>query len=247
MSVRCLTGQVHSHLAGRLVVVRHAATGLHRSRVDARVERVERDHDIGVCKRTICGVGIAGLPREDVIIRLAFEVRAHDRCISIHRMLGIDDHGQRVVVDVDTLKRVLCLWLGLGDDRHDLLALEANLVRGEHGLGVTREGRHPGEAMSLEVLAGDAGEHAWHCHRTRRVDRIDRGVCERRAIDRHKQHPGELHVVDVGALAADEAVVLDALGRLPNRAFNMAHGWCAHAVTPCCFLAAYCTALTMLT
>ena len=62
-----------------------------------------------------------------------------------------------------------------------------------------------------EVLAGHDGAHPRVRHRGRRVDGDDPRVGDGAAQDRAVQHPGQHHVVDVGALAADEARVLLAL------------------------------------
>ena len=50
---------------------------------------------------------------------------------SVERLLGIDDGGQRVVVDDDELGGVLALVALLGDDGDDGLADEAHRVGGE--------------------------------------------------------------------------------------------------------------------
>ena len=70
---------------------------------------------------------------------------------------GVDHGRQRLVLDVDQLERVARGVAVVGDDERDLLALEAHLVGGQHGLDVVRQRRHPGQAQRLEVLAGDDG------------------------------------------------------------------------------------------
>ena len=55
-----------------------------------------------------------------------------------------------LVLDVDQLERVAGRVAVLGDDERDLLALEADLVGGEHGLHVVGERRHPGQPERLE-------------------------------------------------------------------------------------------------
>ena len=57
--------------------------------------------------------------------------------------------GQDVVLDVDQLERVARRVAVLGDDERDLLALEAHLVGGQHGLDVVGQRRHPGQARGL--------------------------------------------------------------------------------------------------
>ena len=68
-------------------------------------------------------------------------------------LAGVDDRGQQLVLDVDQLERVAGRVAVVGDHERDLLALEAHLVGGQHGLRVVRERRHPGQPLRLEVLA----------------------------------------------------------------------------------------------
>ena len=93
----------------------------------------------------------------------------------------------------------------------DLLALHAHLVGGQHGLGVAGQGRHPGQVVLGQQLAGDHRHHPGQGGGGRGVDRVDPGVGHRAAQDRHVQHPGQVDVVDVVAPALEEAVVLLAL------------------------------------
>jgi hypothetical protein len=118
---------------------------------------------------------------------------------------------QRFVLDVDQLDRVARRVVVLGDHERDLLPLEAHLVGGEHGLGVHRQRRHPGEAQARERLAGDHRLDLGVGLGGRGVDGDDAGVRERAAQHGPVQHAGQVDVVDVAALAAYEAGVLLAL------------------------------------
>ena len=64
----------------------------------------------------------------------------------VERLAGVDDRVERLVLDVDQLERVAGRVAVLGDDEGDLLALEADLVGGEHGLHVvaTASASRPG-------------------------------------------------------------------------------------------------------
>ena len=55
--------------------------------------------------------------------------------------------GELVVLDVDQLDAVAGRVAVLGDDERDLLALEAHLVGGQHGLHVVRQRGHPRQAL----------------------------------------------------------------------------------------------------
>ena len=69
-------------------------------------------------------------------------------------LLGRRHGRQRLVVDVDQLEGVLRDVRVLRDHGGDLLALEADLVRREHGLGVAGERRHPRQVVLRHQLAG---------------------------------------------------------------------------------------------
>ena len=97
------------------------------------------------------------------------------------------------------------------DHERDLLALEADLVAGQHRLGVVGDRRHPRQPERLEVLGGDDRGDARVRERRGGVDRDDLGVRVGAAQHRAVHHPGQADVVEVGALAADEARVLLAL------------------------------------
>ena len=97
------------------------------------------------------------------------------------------------------------------DHERDLLALEADLVARQHGLRVVGDRRHPGQAERLEVLGRDDRGDVRVRERPRGVDRDDPRVGVRAAQQRAVDHARQPDVVEVGALAADEARVLLAL------------------------------------
>ena len=129
----------------------------------------------------------------------------------VERLRRVGHDGQRLVVDVDELERVARDVLRLRDDERDLLALETHLVGRQHGLGVVGQRRHPGEAEGLEHRAGDDRLDTGERLGGGRVDRVDPRVRERAPQDGAVEHAGQLHVVDVVALAAQEADVLLAM------------------------------------
>jgi hypothetical protein len=177
----------------------------------ARVDHVARDDDVGVGEDAIGLVLVAGLPVEDVVGGLALLVVADDRRVRIARLARVDDRRERVVLDIDELERVARRVAVVGDDERDLLALKAHFVGRQDGLGVVGQRRHPREVQALEVLAGDDRAHLRMGECGRRVDRDDARVRERAAQHGAVEHAGQVDVVDVVALAADEARVLLAL------------------------------------
>ena len=126
------------------------------------------------------------------------------------RLGRVHDHRQRLVVDDDRLAGVLGDVGVVGDDRGDLLALEAHLVGGQHRLRVVAQGGHPREVAGRHHLAGEHQPDARDVPGLAGVDGADPGVGDRAAQDLHVQHAGQHDVVDVVAPAPDEAVVLDA-------------------------------------
>jgi hypothetical protein len=214
MRVRRLRGHVDRRLPGRRIDVRDAAAALERRGMAARIVRDEPDHLVGFGERLLGRFCVAGLPVVDPVVLLVFLVVADHRRVRFEPGLRAGDDGERVVVDVDQLERVVRDVHVLGDDARDLLPLHAHLVGREHGLRVAGERRHPCEVVLREDVPRHDHDDPGQLARTRRVDRVDLGVRERAAQDRHVEHVRELDVLDVGAAADDEARVLLALDAL---------------------------------
>ena len=184
----------------------------------ARVEGVQLDDLVGLGEGLVGRLLVACLPVVDVVVGLALLLVPDDGCALRERLLRGRDRLELLVVHLDQLARVLGDVGGLGDHRRDLLALEAHLVRGEHGLSVARERRHPGEVVLGHELAGDDGDDALDRLGPRGVDRRDAGVRVRAPQELQVEHPGERDVVEVVALAADEARVLEPLDGVADAA-----------------------------
>ena len=253
VGVRRLGVGVERELARHRVHVGDRAARLHRRRVRPRVEHLLLDDHVGARERGLGGGGVAGLPVEDVVVGLALLVVADDRRVGVERPLGVHHGSDHLVLDVDQLERVARRVAVVGDDERDLLALEAHLVGGEHGLRVVRHRRHPRQPERLEHGAGDDRVHLRVRLGGGGVDRHDPGVRVRAAQDRAVQHAGQVDVVDVAALAADEAdVLLAEHAAEADRVAGGAGGNCGigHDAAPSVSLlslsAAHCTAWTML-
>ena len=252
--VRRLVAVPDVELAGLRVEVGDDAARLERRRVAARVDDVARDDGVGLGERAVGRRLVAGLPgRAREVVALAGLVVADQRRVGVERLARVDDRRQRVVLDVDQRERVVGRVLVGRDHERDLLALEADLVAGEHGLRVVGDRRHPREPERLEVLGGDDGGDVGMRERRRRVDREDARVRVRAAQDRAVDHPRQLDVVEVGARAADEARVLlalqaaeadRALGRGARKVLGDRHGQAPCLAAASCS-AAQRTALTM--
>ena len=172
------------------------------------IDDLLRDDDVGLRERRLGGRRVTGLPVEAVVVGLALEVGADHRRRRVERRAGIDDRVKRVVVDVDQLERVARRVPVFGDDERHLLALEAHLVGGQHGLHVVGQRRHPGQALLGQVGAGDDRFDLRMCLGRSHIDADDAGVRIRRAQDRQVQHARQRDVVDVVAAAPDESRVL---------------------------------------
>ena len=82
-----------------------------------------RDHDLGV------GEQVGSSPNSKAMARFEPCSLEQERRAVGEGRLGVDDHRQRVVVDDHLLGRVDRLRTGLGDDRGDDVADEADPVR----------------------------------------------------------------------------------------------------------------------
>ena len=240
VGVRRLVAVIDVELASLRVEVSDHPARLERRRVAPGVDDVAGHDRVGLGEHAIGRVAVAGLPQGACeVVLLALLVIADQRRVRVERLAGVDHGGQRVVLDVDQLQRVARGILVGRDHERDLLALEADLVAGEHGLGVVGDRRHPGQAQRLEVLGRDHRVHARHLQRLGGVDREDLGVGVRAAQHRPMQHAGQADVVQVGALAADEPRVLLALEAAEaDRALGAGGLDSGHAAHASCLIAA---------
>jgi hypothetical protein len=130
----------------------------------------------------------------------------------LRRLLRVDDDRQRVVVDEDELRRVDAGRPVLADHDRDDLADEADDVRRHRRpahLRLQTGKRRRAERRQVDVGGGE-DLHAGQLGGRRRVDAVDACVREQRADERHAQRPFDGHVLDVLALAPQEAGVLAA-------------------------------------
>jgi hypothetical protein len=218
--VRRLERAPERELALDLVERGNALAGLERAGVYARIDDQLLDgHVRGRESRVGRGL-VARLPVEDVVVVLAravgalglvLEVFADHRRIGGHGLERIDIDRERLVFHLDQVGGVGRDIAVLGDHERDLLILEQHLAVGEHHLHVARERRHPGEVHGFECLGGQHRDHAGDGGRFRGIDLLDTGVRVGRAGEVAVEHARQLQIVDIVALALDEADVLDAL------------------------------------
>ena len=207
--VRSLRGHVHRELAGRTIEISDRAAGLKWRRVRARVVQLGGRDDVGFCESAVCGRLVADLPVEDLVRGLILFVVANQRHVRILCLVRVHDRGKLFVFHHDLLRCVFRDVGIIGDDGSHFLALEAHLVRGQHRLGVIGQRGHPREVARRHHVAGEHQAHARNFPGRARINRLDSCVRHRAAQNLHVQHAGQHDVVDVAALATNEAVVLD--------------------------------------
>ena len=179
---------------------------------------------------------VAEMPVVDGVVRARRHGFAPGRRLAA--LAVIDDRRQHAVVDHDLLRRVPRLRVGVGDDDGDVVADIAHLALRERGMGARLHRRavlgmdHPAadEAADLvgrDVVAGEDRDHARRLQRRRRVDLVDRRMRVRRAQEIGVGLAGTVDVVDVMALAGDEADVFLALdgGADAGRAHDVSLPW----------------------
>ena len=171
-----------------------------------------RHPDLGLAHRRVGGGLVARFPVPDVVVGLVrTAVGTEDGRIGQERLVRVDDDLERLVVDEDRGGAIGRDVAAGRDDRGDLLGLVHDRVGRQDHLLVAGEGRHPVQPGLLEVGAGDHREDAGDRQRLRRVDALDPGVGVRAPDDVEPEHARQDEVVDVLALAPDEARILLAL------------------------------------
>ena len=239
----------HRPLAG--FEVRDDAARLHRIRHQALVHHALRDHDLGRSKGLVdrgvvhrAAIGAdAGAARHQRHREVVGEVGVdHDR-LAGHRLLEIDDRGERIDIDDDGIGGVTRGVAVAGDhDRHRFPGVADHV--GGHGpmrrRGEWRADRHWPEHLG-DLGAGEHRLDAVHRQGGGDVDRADAAVRDVAALERQVLHADDLDVVDVGAAPLDEARIfaaLDALADELRQDGSRGHGYllpaaCWMALTMC--------------
>jgi hypothetical protein len=203
---------VQRELLADRIPISDATARLDRGDVDARDVDVLLDRHVGGRDRRVGGGSVTRFPMPDVVVLLVRStVRTEDERAVLERLVRVGDDRQRLVVDEDGSDSVGGGIARGGDDRGDLLRLVHDGVHREHHLHVAGQRRHPVELVAFQVLAGDNGGDTRDLQRLGSVDRLDRRVGVGTPDDVEPELPRQVDVLDVLALAADEARVLLAL------------------------------------
>ena len=100
-----LRSHVDGQLRGGPIEVGDRPARLDRRRMRPRVVHLDLGHDVGLGEGPVGAVLVADLPVEDHVVVLVDLVVADQRRVGRHRLLRVDDRGQRLVVDDDRLAR----------------------------------------------------------------------------------------------------------------------------------------------
>ena len=147
------------------------------------------------------------------------ELLVHERRAVLPRLERVEHDRQRLVLDLDQVARVLGDVAVLGDHRRDRLAVVAHLLDRDHVLD-DRAGAERGQRRRAlgDVGAGDDAITPGSASAFDVSMRTMRAcACGLRTIAACAML-GELDVVDVAALAAQEARILDAVDALAEPA-----------------------------
>ncbi len=241
---RELVVAVDRPLPGAAVVLDERAVALERRRVEAVEVELRDPHDtVGLADRV--------LPAPPLVHALPDEVRAGVGVQDIHSLVegasGVDDHTERLVLDLDELGCVTRQLARLRDDDRDRVAGEAHAAHRQRVVLDLRPRRRReleeriGERRHL--VARQRPDHARELERPRHVDRADHGMRVRRADVVREAHVVALEVVDEDALALQQPPVLLArealalprlrLGRRLDLDALGGDGGLAHSPTSC--------------
>src|SRR5579875_2988341 len=142
-SVGCLRGHPDGQLAGGSVIVSHTTAGLDGSGMDTRDVHILTDYDpvgLGLGKGCVGARPVAGFPVINVVGWLAILlVGAQQRRVWIKRFLGVYEHRQRFVIDLDSRHTIGCCVAAGGYDKGHFLHLVMYAIQCQHCLGVVRE------------------------------------------------------------------------------------------------------------
>ena len=183
------------------------------------------------------GINIAAAefaPYQHVGARFLME----QRCTVGRRRVGVDQRGQRRILDLDQLRRILGDVATLRDHRHDGLAHESHLAPGERQ---DRSGVIVGHArnrmdrldLALEICSGIDSHDTRQLPGCLHVDRYDIRVGLVAAPERQVQQAHHRDVVDIVALSAEQARILGARNARTHQFWPVGHQGCPRIGVGC--------------
>ena len=188
-----------------------------------------------------CAVGRGSVADVGVENHIRARMLAQPRRVRFRRLRGVDNGGQRLVVDLDQLGGILRDRQRLGDHEHDRLADIVHLADGERIIGgrhhrpvavdenhigicalrlgwgrERRVGRDRLATIRLVVGAGEHREHATQRLRARRIDRLDARMRVHRTDHEGARLARQIDVIAEAAGADDEPRILLAANGLTD-------------------------------
>ena len=146
-----------------------------------------------------------------------------DRCVRLERLLRVDHDRKVFVGDVDELRRLGSLALGLRDHDRDRLALEADPLDREDRVIEDYMAVVRSQARGQEVISDQNADHS----RTRggrgAVDARDGRVRPRRADDERVRHPRHRQIDRIARPAGHLRDGVRAPGGRPDDAVRLLH------------------------
>jgi hypothetical protein len=144
------------------------------------------------------------------------------------RLVHVHDRGERVVVDLHRLDRVLGDRARTRDDHRHAVALVPRLVGHERVVqGVVQPLRdgpgHQERAGPVEVRTREGSDDAVHRRRLGHIDALDPRVRVGAPHDRHPEHPGDGEIVRVPRRAGEELGILLPQDRLTDELLRGRH------------------------
>ena len=204
-------------LVAFIVLGQHAAR-LHVVRIDTADHIAAADHMCRLGEGLVGGLGIARLEHVRDVVGAFVPDRGRTRRDGLCR---VGHRGQRLVVDLEALGRILGLPNRFGDHQRHRVADVADPAAGQSGVG-TREQRravrplarqvdlHRAQSVASHVVAGVDSQHARRLQCRLQIDRADMGIGVRRANQHRVGLPGQIDVVDKAAAAAQQSRILEA-------------------------------------
>ena len=147
---------------------------------------------------------------------VAVEILMRQRRAGFERIFGVGHAGQGIVFDDDLMGRVFGLGARLGDHGRHRHADAVHRAAGEHRMrGNFHVGQHLRRReiqLRVEIVAGDDQLDAGHGFGLAGVDGNNFCVRVGTALKCQIEHPRQVNIVGVAALAGDERRIFDPLG-----------------------------------
>ncbi len=162
---------------------------------------------------------VPAFPVVDLVVLLAFLVRAKEGGILVQGLKRVHDGIHRLVVHFHSFCPVNCDVPVRGDHGTDLLCLVHNRIRWQYHLGIRKQGGHPVQVVLRQVLPCNDGQHPGNGQGLLLIDVFDLGIGVRTAHHDHGEHARQLHVIDIIPFAVQKTGIFLSLDRVTHTAY----------------------------